>query len=155
MLGPVDIDSKVYMAKISKKKGSVKREYERKLREYERKMKQLDAQFKRAQKAQKKQIAQARKETREAIKREKIRAEQLTYRELIRQGVDGAPIKPLLKKMSRNLRDAATKEIIQGRLDRASEVFDDVRIEAWEIAEDLDWDISDVYDAWDYDEAQS
>jgi len=142
------------MAKISKKKGSVKREYERKVREYERKMKQLDAQLKRAQKAQRKEIAQARKETREALKLEKARAEKLTYNELIRKGIDGAPIKPLLKKMSRNLRDAATKEIIQGRLDRASEVYDDVRIEAWDIAEDLDWDISEVYDAWDY-EAES
>jgi hypothetical protein len=143
------------MAKISKKKGSVKREYDRKVREYERKMKQLDAQLKREQAKQKKQLAQARKETREAVKREKARAEKLTYQELIRKGVDGAPIKPLLKKMPRNLRDAATKEIIQGRLDRAADVYDDVRFEAWEIAEDLDWDIGDVYDAWDYDEAQS
>ena len=140
------------MKKIPGKRGSVKREYERKQREYERKMAQLEKDLKRAQKAQKREIAKAEKETRELLKREKARAERLTYQELVRKGVDGAPIKPLLQKMSRNLRAAATKEIIQGRLDRASDVYDDVRYEAWEIAEDLDWDVSEVFNAWDYEE---
>lgn len=143
------------MKKIPGKRPSVKREYERKKREYEKQMAKLNRELKRAQKKQRQALAKAKKETQALIKAEKARAERLTYQELVRQGVDGAPIKPLLQKMSRNLRDAATKEIIQGRLDRASTVYDDVSYEAWEIAGDLDWDISEVFNAWDYEENQA
>lgn len=131
------------MKKLTRKEQRVKSQ-----REYERKMALLDKQLKAAQKKTRKDLAQLRKQVRE----EKKRVERITYKELVRKGVDGAPIKPLLQQLSRNLRTQATKEIITGRMNRAAHVYDDVRTEAWDIAEDLDWDISEVFNAWEYDD---
>jgi hypothetical protein len=142
------------MKKLSRKEQRVKSQ-----REYERKMALLDKQLRAAQKAAQKTVKAAQVKTRKdlaklrkQVREEKKRVERITYKDLIRQGVDGAPIKPLLQKLSRNLRAQATREIITGRLNRAANVYDDVRTEAWDIAEDLDWDISEVFNAWDYDD---
>ena len=42
--------------------------------------------------------------------------------------------------------------IVQARLDMSAAAYNDVRWDAFDLAEELDWDISDVYDAWNYDE---
>lgn len=115
-------------------------------------MAQLDKTLKKARIAARKELAKVKRELRQQVKAEKQRVERITYKDLVRQGVDGAPIKPLLQKLSRNLRTQATNEIITGRLNRAANVFDDVRLQAWEIAEALDWDISEVFNAWEYDD---
>lgn len=153
------------MKSISKKARLVKQQ-----REYERKMALLEKELKKAQRAArktveqekravakakqdaKKELAQVKRDLAKQVKAEQKRVERITYKELVRQGVDGAPIKPLLQKLSKGLRTQATNEIITGRLNRAAHVYDDVRFEAWEIAEDLDWDISEVFNAWEYDD---
>jgi hypothetical protein len=62
------------------------------------------------------------------------------------------PVKVALDMIPEDQRKDAAKAIIQERMDSAVRLFGDPRIEAWELAEDLEWDVSDVYDAWDYDE---
>lgn len=138
------------MKKISKKLAAVKLRYE----EYQRKMAELKKELKESQ-AKAREAKLRVKEEKLKLKQEKKRVEKIVYNNLVRQGVDGAPIKDLLKKLPRNLRGPATQEIIQGRLDRAAHVYDDVAYEAWQIAADLDWDISEVFDAWDYEENQA
>lgn len=57
-----------------------------------------------------------------------------------------------LELIPKELHVESIKSIIQHRMDSAVKIFGDPRIEAWDLAEELGWDISDVYDAWDYDE---
>jgi hypothetical protein len=43
--------------------------------------------------------------------------------------------------------------IVQGRLDFGAALYGDIRGDAFDLADDFDWDISDIYDAWTYDDA--
>ncbi len=79
-----------------------------------------------------------------------------SYKIIAQQAALGmVTLKEALSEIPDSDREAAIKHIIQARLDRAQRLFGDVRVEAWDLAEELDWDITDVYDGWDYEEGSA
>jgi hypothetical protein len=71
---------------------------------------------------------------------------------VLKASLGAITVKDALLLLPEEAREESVKRIVQDRLDRSVRLFGDPRIEAWDLAEELDWDISDVYDAWDYDE---
>lgn len=71
-----------------------------------------------------------------------------------RAQLESMTVVDVFKDMSPYERQQSIKKYIQETMDRACRLFGDVRITAYEIAEELidfDIDFSEVYDIWDYD----
>lgn len=83
--------------------------------------------------------------------------EEARKKALIQRAVLGlGKIGELVEQLPKRDRKKAFKDIIQQRMDKAVRIYGDVRTEAWDLLEELfeyDYeDISDIYDAWDYEE---
>jgi hypothetical protein len=95
-------------------------------------------------------IRKAQKETKKAVAEVK---QSKTYEEsLIKNMIaGGASNMAIVKLWPEKEHDRIKKMVIQAKLDIGVELYNDIRFDAFELAEDFDWDISDIYDAWDYD----
>lgn len=134
--------------------------------EYKKKMGELDAQIKASaekQAASGKRLLSRSAEYREAfaekrrLLRFKAKHEKRMRKIRIETGVmdiilERKTLAEVIASFPKRDRTQVTKDIIQARLDRAVRIYGDPRIDAWDLAEELGWDITEVYDAWDYEE---
>lgn len=140
--------TKVKRSRAAKKGWATRRRNQRKVTlaqkqaQYQAKMKELDEKLADAKKRSTVQLADLEKTT--------------SFKIIAQQAALGmVTLKEALAEIPDSDREAAIKHIIQARLDRAQRLFGDVRVEAWDLAEELDWDITDVYDGWDYEEGSA
>ncbi len=108
----------------------------------------LEREVARLKKEQARDRATIRKANEKALK--SLKTSETMIANMARNGV---PIRNILKQIPESGHEHAKKIVIQTRLDMAAELYHDVRWEAFDLADELDWDISDVFDAWEYDEA--
>lgn len=107
---------------------------------------------------EKEQIRQQKARELAIVERKKIesdrrfaRAAHLAMEKTItKMAYSGIPVPVILQPYEGAELERAKAIVVQAKLDRAVMLWNDVRWEAFDLAEELDWDISDIYDAWDY-----
>lgn len=134
--------------------------------EYKKKMGELDAKIKASAEKQagsgKKLLSRAAEYRERFAERRKLlrfraKHRKKMYKIRVETGVmqimlEEKTLKEVIESFPKRDRNQVTKDLIQARLDRASRLYGDVRLDAWDLAEELGWDITEVYDAWDYEE---
>lgn len=153
------------MKRVSKKKAPVKRGKTRKTKPVDRSKaaKKGWATRRKNEKAAKK-AAKARKyeggmqkliKELKQSKKEQARLQRELKLTKLKVVAETGTMKQLLDELPEAEAAAARYDIIQARMDRALRLYGDVRYDAHVLSEELDMDIGDVYDAWDYDSEAS
>lgn len=117
----------------------------------DKKIARLEKENTRLRKAQQKEQSRDRAAIRKAGK-EALKSVETLEKTIANMARNGVPIRTILKQIPESGHEHAKKVIVQTRLDMSASMYEDVRWEAFDLADELDWDISDVFDAWDYDE---
>jgi hypothetical protein len=150
-------------SKAAKKGWATRRRNEReakkesKTTKYERDMARLNQELKRA----KAQAARDRSKIRmlqEKQKQQRKKKEEFSPQELkaiAHEAGERMSTVEVLNMLTADERRQAQKDIINARMDRALKLYGDVRYDAWVLSEELDMDIGDIYDAWDYEEGSA
>ena len=112
-----------------------------------RSVRSLEREIEKLKKEQERDRAAIRTANQKALK--SLKATETMIANMARNGV---PIRNILRQIPESGHQHAKEVIVQTRLDMAAELYEDVRWEAFDLADELDWDISEVFDAWSYDE---
>jgi SOS-response transcriptional repressor LexA len=150
----------VKRSKAAKKGWATRRRNEREAKRnakksnYEREMRELGKKLQRSQAKERAAIRKASKLQRTLKEKEREYSSEALKRAAHEAG-EKMSTADVLGLMTADERRQAQKDIINARMDRALRLYGDVRYDAFVLAEELDMDIGDIYDAWDYEEGSA
>lgn len=151
----------VKRSKAAKKGWATRRRNEReakrdaKKKDYERAMRELGKQLQRSQAKERAAIRKASNLQRALKEKDREHSSPQALKRAAHEAGERMKTVDILNMMSADDRRQAEKDIINTRMDRALRLYGDVRYDAYVLAEEFDWDIGDIYDAWDYEEGST
>jgi hypothetical protein len=133
--------------RIQAKKEPTSKQLQAKVTRIQRELAKEKAKNRRREKSAEYRERSAIRKAEKLAKRAPISEEKLIER-LVRGGAGNMAIVNLWPPEER---ERVKSLVVQARLDFSAVLYNDVRFDAFELADDFDWDISDVFEDWSYD----